>query len=139
MRNAKRRVARKSIGGKKPAKKKAAKPAAAAFAPDGVKSPDAPAEWPFGTQPQQAEPPADPESDEPIVNGDTPLDFLLSVVKESRLKLNVRMQAAALAAPFVHAKPAPLGKKEQRQEAAKTTSSRFKATAAPPRLVHSKR
>jgi hypothetical protein len=106
-----------------------------------VKTGDAPAQWPFGTQPPQPEAPpaaADAES-EPVITGATPLEFLLNVVKESRLKLAVRMQAAALAAPYEHAKPAPVGKKDARNDAAKATEKKSKfASAAAPRLVSSR-
>lgn len=102
-----------------------------AFAPDGKKSADAPPEWPFGTVPEVDPPAIDPNA-EPL----TPLDYLLGIVRDEGADKRLRMQAAALAAPFMHARVAPMGKKEQRQEAAKTPS-RFKATTAPPRLVHS--
>lgn len=146
-RKANRKAARKPVKGKKAAAAKRAKalekPAAVAVAPDGVKKAGAPQNWPFGAQPEQppaAEPPAAPaaeeEPDEPVIAADTPLGFLLEVVKETRLKLSVRIQCAALAAPFVHAKPAPLGKKEERAGAAKKVGQgRFAAAAAPLALV----
>lgn len=134
-RNEKRRAARKLAKPKAKAKKKALA-APAGFSPDGAKAADAPTQWPFGTSPEQPkdpEPPVvDPDAD-PVINADTPLELLLGVVKERRLKLALRMQAAALAAPFVHAKPAPIGKKEAAAEAAKQTgkASKFGAIAAP--------
>lgn len=145
VRKAKRKAASKPAKPKKMGSRKRstkATPAPEAFSQNGVKSASAPADWPFGTLPPQADPPAEPKAeaaDEMVIPGGEPLEFLQAVINETRLKLTVRMQAAAIAAPFKHAKPAPLGKKEQRQEAAKETASRFKSTTAPPRLVHSTR
>ena len=45
-----------------------------------------------------------------------------------------RMQAATLAAPYVHPKKGESGKKEERHDAAKKVASRFSA-GAPPKLV----
>lgn len=138
-RNAKRRVASKPAKAKKAARKPTA---AAGFAPDGVKTTGTPQGWPFGTQPAQPEVPAPappasvPESDEPVIAADTPLELLLGVVKDPRMKLSLRIQCSALAAPFVHAKPAPVGKKQERAGAAKKVGQgRFAAAAAPLALV----
>lgn len=142
-----RAAARKSAAKAKPKKKAPArKPAAkkvkasrVAHAPGGVKEPSAPERWPFGTGPASAPAPSkpadepDPDAD-PVIAADSPLDFLLAVVRESKLKLNLRMQAAAIAAPFVHAKPAPKGKKEEAADAAKKIAGKF-GRSAPPKLV----
>jgi phage terminase small subunit len=114
-----------------------AKPAATktGHSPAGKKLPGTPAGWPFGTEepaapaPAPAEPPAAPE-----VSALSPLDYLLSVVRDVGADEKTRLQAAAIAAPFVHAKPAPIGKKEQRQEDAKKVGSKF-AASAPPKLA----
>ena len=37
-------------------------------------------------------------------DGKTPLDFMLGVMQDERHKINLRMQAAVAAAPYVHAK-----------------------------------
>lgn len=121
---------------KRPRAPKAAK----GFSESGVKAKSAPAGWPFGTQAAApAEPPAPPpadEPDEPKLTAETPLELLLAVVKSTGLKLTLRMQAAALAAPFVHAKPAPGGKKGAQADAAKGVASKFSATAPPLKLVN---
>jgi phage terminase small subunit len=85
--------------------------------------------WPFGTQPP-AEPPKATDLSEL-----TPLDYLLSVMRDLSADEKVRLQAAQLAAPYVHSRPAPGGKKAARQEAAGKASvtSKF-APGAPPKL-----
>lgn len=141
-RKAKRKLAEKAKATAKKAPKTATKKAKSprdGFSPKGVKSPDAPAGWPFGTEPPAPEPapapavaPIDPDG-EPLIPGGDPLDFLQAVINETRLKLPIRMQAAALAVGFKHAKPAPIGKKEAKDANARKVS-KF-AQAAPPKLV----
>ncbi len=126
------------LAAKRPAKKKAFTDAT------GEKSPDAPGNWPFGREPV-AEPPKDaaPESgrDSDSEDGLTdeqraglaPLEYLLAVMRSPRASKSARLQAAIQAAPYMHAKPAPMGKKEQRSEDAKKPS-RF-APGAPPKLA----
>lgn len=127
-----------------PARKRAApKSVATGFSEaDGKKAKDAPADWPFGTvEPKAPDPAADHDDDQQEEAFDPnlmPLDYLLSVVRDTRAKPAARMQCAAIAAPYVHAKPAPLGKKEGKQQAAKTAANRF-ATPQPPKLVVSNR
>lgn len=147
-RKVKRRAAATSVKGKKPTKKskpksRRAEAAPVAFAPDGVKKPGTPAQWPFGTSVQTSaaeEPPkpVEPElpADESGISADTPLDLLLAVVRAKNLRLALRMQAASIAAPFVHAKPAPGGKKVAQADAAKGVASKFAATAPPLKLVN---
>ena len=65
----------------------------------------------------------------------SPLDFLLRVVSDECEDLKIRMQAAAIAAPFVHAKPGALGKKDERQGAAKKAGQGKFAAAVAPKLV----
>lgn len=83
--------------------------------------------WPFGQQ--LPEPP--PKQD---LSGLTPLDYLLSVMRDELEEKPRRMQAASLAAPFVHAKKGESGKKEDRAAAAKQVAGRF-TPGAPPRLA----
>lgn len=120
----------------KPAAKKAA---GAGFSPAGVKGADAPANWPFGAQPPAPPPegkPDEPADDQPVISAATPLEFLLEVMKSDAVKLPVRMQAAAIAAPFLHAKPAPKGKKDEAAErAAAAGASKFGRKAPPLALV----
>lgn len=132
---------------------KSAKPAAPAPAkakatgtgltqPDGTKAPGAPGSWPFGTQAPAAEAPAAPTSAPDADDGLTdeqraglaPLDYLLAVMRSSKASLSTRMTAAIQAAPYVHAKPAPAGKKEGKNDEARKVGSRF-APAAPPKLA----
>jgi phage terminase small subunit len=87
--------------------------------------------WPFGRQ--RLEEPAPPPA-KPDLSALTPLDYLLQVMRDGEEDKARRMQAASLAAPYVHAKKGEGGKKEQRNEAAKNVVSRF-ASAAPPKLV----
>lgn len=72
---------------------------------------------------------------EPVISGESPLEFLLNVMQSPDVKLSVRMQAAAIAAPFQHAKPAAIGKKEQRTDNAVNARSKFALPATPPKLA----
>ena len=113
--------------------------------PDGMKSPDAPEVWPFGRAPVPPEPTAapapapaaDPDSDDGLTDeqraGLAPLEYLLAVMRSPKASKSARLQAAIQAAPYMHAKPAPIGKKEQKAEDAKKPS-KF-APSAPPKLV----
>jgi phage terminase small subunit len=131
----------KKPAAKKVAVKKAAKPAGGSLSE--LKGQGAPevAGWPFGTKPPEppAAPPAepDPDSDDGLTDeqraGLAPLDYLLAVMRSPRASKSARLQAAIQAAPYMHAKPAPQGKKEAKNEAAKKVA-RF-APAAPPKLV----
>jgi phage terminase small subunit len=122
------------------AKKAPAKPPpeAAAFAPKGEKLPSSPAEWPFGTSPPAPPPPAPPAPPAADLSNLTPLDYLLQVVRDEEMDQRIRIQAAAIAAPYVHGKVAPVGKKAAKLDAAKATvaggGGRFQA-AAPPKLA----
>ena len=102
---------------------------------DGKKLPDAPAGWPFGTEPPPAPPPppaAPPVEDD--LNTETPLEFLMSVMRSPKEAMALRMQAAIQAAPYMHTKKGDVGKKEQANENAKKVASKFSA-ARPPTLV----
>jgi len=106
----------------------------------------APAEnWPLGVFPNEPktpeapgpEPEIDPDEDDGLTDeqraGLLPLDYLLAVMRSSKSSKSARLQAAIQAAPYLHGKIAPQGKKEAKNEAAKK-ASRF-TPAAPPRLV----
>ena len=84
--------------------------------------------WPFGRMEKPAEPAAPPAVEQ------SPLDYLLEVMRDSEVDPRVRLQAASLAAPLCHAKKGEAGKKEEKDAAAKKAHSRF-APAAPPKLV----
>ncbi len=93
----------------------------------------APEGWPFGVEPSSPPAPATPA--EPL----TPLAYLLSVVQDENADPRVRIQAASIAAPFVHVKPGDVGKKKEREASAKSVAAGSKfAAAAPPRLVSSR-
>ena len=110
--------------------------------PDGSKAPGTPADWPFGTQAAEepvAPPPTSvPDADDGLTDeqraGLTPLEYMLAVMRSSKAAPAVRMTAAVQAAPYVHAKIAPAGKKEGKHDQAKQVASRF-APAAPPKLA----
>ena len=112
-----------------PRKTAASKPARAELPStnaDGTKPPGG--EWsPFGMQEQT------PPSKEDLSEL-TPLDFLLQVMRDPDEDKGRRMNAAQLAAPYVHAKKGESGKKEAKDEAAKKVAGRF-AVATPPKLV----
>lgn len=108
----------------------APKRAAKAFAPEGKKTPDAPSSWPFGTAVVDVGPEAQVEKAEPL----TALALFQKVYRDESEDMRTRLGAAAQALPFETARPAPTGKKEARNEAARKTGSRF-APSAPPKLV----
>ena len=74
-----------------------------------------------------------------IANADpnmTPLDFILSIVRDPTEDMDTRLRAAAIAAPFCHAKAGEKGKKDERKDAAaKASMGKFMTPAAPMRLV----
>jgi len=64
----------------------------------------------------------------------TPLEFLISVMTDPTADMRVRLRAAVSAAPFVHRRGTPAGKKEQAQgRAAEASKGRF-AHGEPPKL-----
>lgn len=66
----------------------------------------------------------------------TPLEYLLEVMRSPQVEQRVRLQAASLAAPYVHAKPGEAGKKDQRKELASKAGAAGKfAPSTPPKLV----
>jgi phage terminase small subunit len=103
------------------------------------------ANWPLGVFPNEPkapeapgpEPEIDPDEDDGLTDeqraGLSPLDYLLAIMRSSKASKSARMQAAIQAAPYIHGKIAPQGKKEAKNEAAKK-AGRF-APSAPPRLV----
>jgi len=74
----------------------------------------------------------------PEISDQSPLDFLLSVQRNPRLDMKTRIQAASIAAPYMHSKVTEPGKREGRRQAAaklgEAAGSRF-AASAPPKLV----
>lgn len=120
-------------GGARPgAGRKSTKPAAAkapAVDKDGFKTD---ASWPFG-QMRPAEPPPEPSLSEL-----SPLDYLLSVMRDEEQEVPRRLQAASLAAPYVHAKKGEGGKKDAKADAAKKVASKFSPTAAPKLVVNNR-
>lgn len=96
---------------------------------EGFKSDDAPANWPFGKErPTEPSPPLTEE-----LSSLMPLDFLLSVMRDKDVPPPVRMQAATLAAPYCHAKPAPKTAKQEAEAERKknTQTGRFGRRQAP--------
>lgn len=114
---------RKATGLAKPKKPKA-EAAPVAFSADGVKTKDAPPSWPFGVEPES-------------LSELTPLQYLLSVVRDVGADERVRIQAASIAAPFMHAKVGEAGKKDEKGAAAKRVGAgKFAASAPPLKLVN---
>lgn len=105
-------------------------------APDGSKSEDAPASWPFGTAPPPEGSQPDPEDGLTDEQRSTlsPLDYLLAVMRSPEAAASARMQAAIQAAPYVHGKQAPVSKKDAGKTASGDSSGRFNRRQ-PPRLV----
>jgi hypothetical protein len=64
----------------------------------------------------------------------TPLEFVLSVMRDKEIDVNRRDRMAALALPFCHPKAGEKGKKEEKSEKAKAASSGKFAPSRPPAL-----
>jgi len=115
---------------------KAAKLASGFTAPTGEKAEAAPQNWPFGTQVPEPPPPPPAATPAPVAPPDkalSALELLQRVYRDDAEDLKVRLQAAALAAPFESPKMAPVAKKDPKPEKP-ATPSRF-ASKAPPKLV----
>lgn len=97
--------------------------------PDGTKSPDAPANWPFGVQPTASD-----KRDEAPAARLTAREYLSKLVNDAEADEKLRLDAAKKLIEFEEAKPAPVGKKEGQKKDAEKVASRF-APSAPPRLV----
>ena len=122
-----RKAAKEAAGG--------AQKAATGFTlPNGQKAPDAPAGWPFGTVPPAAPAaaPATPAAES--AKRLTAREYLSALVNDAGADEKLRLDAAKRLIEFEEPKPAPMGKKEARAEAAKKVGSKFAATA-PPKLV----
>ncbi|MYM25770.1 terminase small subunit [Duganella sp. FT135W] len=63
-----------------------------------------------------------------------PKQFLLAAMNDPAASGPLRVDAAKALMPFMHQKVGDVGKKEQKQDAAKKVAGRFSA-AAPPKLV----
>lgn len=111
-----------------PRKKPAAQPAYVDG--DGVKTEAAPPNWPFGQTPP-AEPP--PKADLAEL---TPLDYLLQIMRDDAEDKRLRIQAATLAAPYVHARKAEgSSKKEEAAAKVKAAGAGKFGRREPPKLV----
>lgn len=65
----------------------------------------------------------------------SPLDYMLKVMNSVEADDGRRDRMAVAAAPFVHTKMGEGGKKDQKQDAAKTAARGKFAAALPPKLV----
>lgn len=74
--------------------------------------------------------------DDVAVSTDTPLDYMLKVMRDSSADPVRRDRMAIAAAPFVHARKEPVGqgKREAEKDAAKNVGGRF-AAGSPPKLA----
>jgi hypothetical protein len=62
----------------------------------------------------------------------TPLEFLLSTMRDESADPKMRLDAAKSAAPFIHSRAGEIGVKDQKQEAAKKASTGKFAASKPP-------
>lgn len=96
------------------------------------------AKWPFGTKPPETpKEPEQPADKLPAGSPEqTPLEFLLGVMRNPEASVSARLTAAIQAAPYVHPKLSPKAKKEggpvAEEPAAKTDKY---AVRQPPRLA----
>ena len=68
-------------------------------------------------------------------DGQTPLDYMLEVMRDRGADKARRDRMAVALAPFLHRKLEDMGKKGERKAAAKVAASGKFAPAAPPKLV----
>lgn len=89
--------------------------------------------------PASARPAAPPKGDEPARGAEKrysdPADFLMDQMNDDRLDPRDRRDAAKALMPFKHQKLGEGGKKDQKQDAAKTAARGKFAPAAAPKLV----
>ena len=98
---------------------------------EGFKSADTPANWPFGKEHPPEPPPAPPPTEKkPELSELMPLDYLLEVMRDPAEERGRRMQAATLAAPYIHAKPAPKTAKQEAEAKRKETHNPAALAAA---------
>ncbi|WP_189615492.1 terminase small subunit [Pigmentiphaga litoralis] len=93
-------------------------PACGYTGPDGVKTSDAPAAWPFGKEPPVIAPPVQEPPPADAATFEDPLEYIKHVVNDPAAEPKERLDAAKAWASYVHAKKAPAGKKEGRNDAA---------------------
>lgn len=74
----------------------------------------------------------------PIPVTETPLAFLLAVMNDLAQEPRLRVRAAVAAAQYIHVKKADGGKKDEKQDAAKTAGAGKFAAGEAPRLVSSR-
>lgn len=119
-----RKAAKEAAGG--------AQAAAMGFTlPNGQKAPNAPADWPFGTVPPAASATAPASHPAESAKRLTAREYLSALVNNAEADEKLRLDAAKRLIEFEEPKPAPMGKKEARAEAAKKVGSKFAPTAAP--------
>lgn len=70
-----------------------------------------------------------------IGHHETPLEFLIAVMSKTELDMRLRLDAAKTAAQYVHPKVGENGKKEEKQQAAKSAGRGKFASATPPKLA----
>lgn len=101
---------------------------------DGFKKENTPSTWPFGKERPAA--PAPQEGAKEDLSDLMPLDYLLSVMRNTDLPEPMRIQAATLSAQYCHAKPAPKSAKQEAEAERKKTaqSGRF-GRRQPPTLT----
>lgn len=100
---------------------------APAYVENGFKTEAAPPNWPFGR-----EKPPEPEAPKRL----TGEEYLQEVVNDRDQDVKFRLEAAKKLIEYEKGKPAPMGKKEAKAEAAKKVAgSRFAAGRAPLALV----
>jgi phage terminase small subunit len=102
----------------------------------GGKVDHAPKSWPFGVVPEDKREPVEPPAPPVVVDLSklSPLDYLLSIVRDPLEETRTRIQAATQAAPYCHVRPGDVGKKDAKQQAAEKVASKF-AAKAPPKLI----
>lgn len=96
---------------------------------DGTKHPDAPPNWPFGTEPPKGE----GQSGAPEKKL-TAREYLELLVNDKKADDKLRLDAAKRLIEFQEPKPVALGKKEAKDQAAGRVAGKF-AAGAPPKLV----
>ena len=86
---------------------------------------------------EKAKPGVDiPAEETPILDNDTPLEYILKVMNDTSKDTNTRLKAASLAAPFIHSRKGEGNKKEERGDKAKAAGTgKFAASPPPLRVI----
>jgi phage terminase small subunit len=71
-----------------------------------------------------------------LPDGQTPLEFLLSVMNDNAMPVADRLKAASTAAQYIHVRKQDGGKRDEQMDKARKVAAKFTPTPAPLKLVN---